>query len=174
VIESKWGEKPVGHAKYFGKCATRHTKWCTVATPEVENGKSVIENLEFADYDTLDDSCRDHGRLITNCAPYDAAWEQYQKGRDLPALVGALARVYATDPNYAHPAVAIADQTNVRQPIAASPSYGRIIEPLFECGRAEVCAAEGWLPAPNQCRFLLDPVGSLIRRWKPSTSPKPS
>ena len=31
AIESKWGEKPVGHANYFGvKRAARHTQWCTV------------------------------------------------------------------------------------------------------------------------------------------------
>src|ERR1017187_10195665 len=36
AIESKWGEKPVGHANYFGvKRAARHTQWCTVATQEV-------------------------------------------------------------------------------------------------------------------------------------------
>ena len=54
---------PVGHANYFGVIrAARHTQWSTVATREVVNGKSVIENLEFADYDSLADSCRDYAR----------------------------------------------------------------------------------------------------------------
>jgi hypothetical protein len=36
AIESKWSEKPVGHANYFGvKRAARHTKWCTVLAQEV-------------------------------------------------------------------------------------------------------------------------------------------
>ena len=119
AIESKWGEKPVGHANYFGiKRATRHTKWCTVTTREVVNGKSVFENLEFADYDSLEASCRDYAWLITNGAPYHAEWEHYQKNRDLPALIGAVARVYATDPNYAHLAAAVAGQSNVKQAIA--------------------------------------------------------
>ena len=54
AIESKWGEKPVGHANYFGvKRAARHTQWCTVTTREVVNGKSVdreprIRRLRFA------------------------------------------------------------------------------------------------------------------------------
>jgi len=34
------GRKAVGHANYFGiKRASRHAKWCTVATREVVNGK---------------------------------------------------------------------------------------------------------------------------------------
>jgi len=119
AIESQWGEKPVGHANYFGiKRAARHTKWCTVTTREVVDCKPVIEDLEFADYDSLEDSCRDYAWLITNAAPYHAAWEQYQKDRDLPALVTAVARVYATDPNYAHLVAAIAGQANLNQAIA--------------------------------------------------------
>jgi flagellum-specific peptidoglycan hydrolase FlgJ len=121
AIESKWGEKPVGQANYFGvKRAARHAKWCAVTTREVVNGKSVIENLEFADYNSLEDSCRDYGWLITNGAPYQAAWEQYQKDRDLPSLIAAVARVYATDPTYAHLAAAIASQMNLKQAIAAA------------------------------------------------------
>lgn len=119
AIESKWGEKPVGHANYFGiKKADRHTKCCTVTTREVINGKSIIENLEFADYDSLGDSCRDYAWLITNGSPYHVAWEQFQKDRDLPALLGAVARVYATDPNYTHLAADIAGQPNVTRAIA--------------------------------------------------------
>jgi flagellum-specific peptidoglycan hydrolase FlgJ len=119
AIESKWGEKPVGHANYFGiKRAPRHTQCCVVTTREVVNGKSVIENLEFADYDSLEDSCRDYAWLITNGAPYHAGWEQYQEDRDLSSLIAAVARVYATDPGYAHLATLIVGQTNVEQAIA--------------------------------------------------------
>jgi flagellum-specific peptidoglycan hydrolase FlgJ len=56
--------------------------------------------------------------LITDGGPYHGAWEQYQKDRDLPALVMAVARVYATDSNYAHLAAAVAGQSNVKQAIA--------------------------------------------------------
>ena len=46
---------------YYGiKRAARHTKWCTVATREVVNGKSVVQDLDFADYDSLEVSCRDY------------------------------------------------------------------------------------------------------------------
>jgi flagellum-specific peptidoglycan hydrolase FlgJ len=77
-----------------------------------------MENLEFADYDSLEDSCRDYVWLITNGEPYRAAWERYQQDHGLNALIAAVERTYAIDPNYAHLAAAIADQTNVAQAIA--------------------------------------------------------
>ena len=118
AIESAWGEKPVGHANYFGiKKADRHAKCCTVTTREVVDGKSVVENLEFADYDSLEDACRDYAWLITNGAPYRAAWERYQQGHNLDALIAAVARVYATDPHYARLVTTIAGQDNVTQAI---------------------------------------------------------
>ena len=119
AIESKWGEKPVGHANYFGvKRAARHTKWCTVTTREVINGKSVVENLEFADYDSLEDSCADYAWLITQGAPYCTAWALYRADRDLHALIGSVAGLYATDPNYARLCTTIAGQANVAHAIA--------------------------------------------------------
>jgi len=125
AIKSQWGAKPVGHAGYFGiKKAARHSKCCTVTTHEVVNGKSVVENLEFADYDSVDDSCRDYAWLITNAALYHAAWEQYQNDRDLNALITTVARVYATDPGYAHLAAEIAGQTNVNEAIAMAGQEG--------------------------------------------------
>ena len=131
AIESKWGEKPVGHANYFGvKRAARHTKWCTVNTREVINGKSVVENLEFADYDSLDDSCRDYAWLITRGAPYRAAWERYEQDHGLNALIAAVARTYATDPNYARLAAVIAGQTNVKQAIEEAVHEGIPSPPL--------------------------------------------
>jgi len=118
AIESAWGAKPVGHANYFGiKKAGRHTRYCTVPTREVVNGKSVIEELEFADYDSLEESCRDYAWLITHGAPYRVAWQQYQGVHDLPSLVAAVAASYATDPNCASLVVAIAGQSNVADAI---------------------------------------------------------
>lgn len=122
AIESAWGAKPVGHANYFGiKRAARHTKCCTVTTCEVINGKSVVENLEFADCDSLEDSCRDYAWLITNSAPCYAEWERFLKDRDLQALIVAVAGTYATDPNYARLAATIEAHTDrdVAQAIAA-------------------------------------------------------
>ena len=85
---------------------------------EAVNGKSVIEKLEFADYDSLADSCRDYAWLITQGAPYGAAWARYQADRDLHTLIVAVACTYATDPNYARLATTIAGQANVAQAVA--------------------------------------------------------
>jgi flagellum-specific peptidoglycan hydrolase FlgJ len=121
ALESEWGAKPAGHANYFGiKKAARHTQFCAVTTHEVVNGKSVVEKLEFADYDSLAGSCHDYAWLITNGAPYHAAWEQYQQGHDLGTLIASVACVYATDPGYVHLAEAVAVQANVVRAIAAA------------------------------------------------------
>ena len=88
------------------------------------NGKSVIENIEFADYDSLEDSCRDYAWLVTNGAPYHEAWEQYQRDRDLPSLIAAVVRVYATDPGYARLVAAITGQADVKLSIAQARSEG--------------------------------------------------
>jgi flagellum-specific peptidoglycan hydrolase FlgJ len=121
ALESKWGAKPAGNFNYFGvKRAARHQKCCMVTTREVISGKSVVQNLEFADYDSLEDSCRDYAWLITQGAPYRAAWERYRNDHDLHALIAAVAGTYATDPNYAHLAAVIAGQTNVAQAIGAA------------------------------------------------------
>jgi len=80
ALESKWGAKPAGNANFFGvKKSDRHEKCCTVSTREVVNGKSVVQDLDFADYDSLEDSCKDYAWLITQGAPYHQAWAQYQK-----------------------------------------------------------------------------------------------
>ena len=47
---------------------------CTVTTHEVIHGQSVEMDLDFADYPSLEDSCRDYAWLITQGAPYRAAW----------------------------------------------------------------------------------------------------
>jgi len=125
ALESKWGAKPAGNANFFGiKKADRHDKCCTVTTREVVNGKSVVQDLEFADYDSLADSCRDYAWLITNGSPYHVAWAQYQKDRDLHALIAAVASKYATDPQYAFLATTVAGQTNVAQAIAGARQEG--------------------------------------------------
>ena len=121
ALESKWGAKPAGNANFFGvKKSDRHEKCSTVSTREVVNGKSIVQDLEFADYDSLDDSCKDYAWLITQGAPYHQAWAQYQKDRNLHGLIAAVAGKYATDPQYAFLAATIAGQSNVAQAIAAA------------------------------------------------------
>jgi flagellum-specific peptidoglycan hydrolase FlgJ len=69
AVESRWGAKPCGHANYFGmKKNSRDPESCTVETEEIVNGKPVEEELQFADYDSLEDSARDYAALITEGA----------------------------------------------------------------------------------------------------------
>jgi len=119
AVESQWGERPVGNANYFGmKRAARHTKCCTATTHEVTKGKRDRFNLEFADYDTLEESCRDYAWLISNGAPYRKAWQQYLVDKKASHLLTAIAGVYATDTLYAKLLQQIAGQGNVVQAIA--------------------------------------------------------
>jgi flagellum-specific peptidoglycan hydrolase FlgJ len=121
AVESQWGAKPVGHANYFGvKMAPRHTMCCTVRTTEVVDGERVKMDLAFADYPSMAESCKDFAWLITQGAPYKAAWQTFQAGRDLHGLIAAVARTYATDPQYAATVSQIARQANVAQAIAAA------------------------------------------------------
>jgi len=126
AIESAWGEESVGPANYFDiKKADRHTKCCIVTTCEVINGNSAVDHLEFADYDTLEDSCRDYARLIIDGPPYRPAWEQYKNGRDLPPQVAAVARVCASDPGCARLVAPISSQVNVSHAIAQEAQQKR-------------------------------------------------
>ena len=144
AIESQWGAKPVGDAGYFGiKRAARHTKFCIVTTHEVftpaqlavwnhqhpDRLARVIETLpdgrtrvelddEFADYDSLGASCADYAWLITHGAPYQHAWHQYQQDKNLDALVGAVARTYATAPQYAELVCEISCEPKVKQALS--------------------------------------------------------
>jgi flagellum-specific peptidoglycan hydrolase FlgJ len=121
AVESKWGAKPVGHANYFGiKKAARHTKCCVVMTREVIKGREQSLRLEFADYDSLEDSCRDYAWLISHGDPYRSAWEIYKLHGDFSALVEGVAKVYATDPGYAALVKQIAAQANVAAAIQAA------------------------------------------------------
>lgn len=121
ALESKWGATPVGRANYFGvKAHPQVPQTCTVMTHEVIDGKAVQCRQVFADYASLEDSCRDYARLITQAAPYRAAWERYQTDRDLHALIERVAGRYSTSPQYAALVAAIAGQTNVAQAISAA------------------------------------------------------
>jgi len=74
---------------------------------------NVIENLEFADYDSLEDSCRDYAWLITHGSPYHEAWEAYKENGNIGAFLVAISRVYATDPHYEALVLAVAKQPNL-------------------------------------------------------------
>lgn len=143
AIESKWGEKHAGNANYFGmKRAWRHTKFCEITTHEaftaaqleawkrshpgrpvrvveaMPDGRLWVElSDEFADYDSLEESCRDYTWLITNGVPYREAWAVFEQDRDTDKLIQEVAAVYATNPRYAELIGKIAMQDNVSEAI---------------------------------------------------------
>ena len=118
ALESKWGQRPAGQANYFGiKKASRHEKCCIVTTHEVVNGRPVVATLEFADYRSLADACRDYAWLITHGEPYRDAWMRYVQDKSVRNLVSGIARVYATSPEYGQLATRIAEQENVARAI---------------------------------------------------------
>ena len=148
AIESQWGEKPVGHANFFGiKRAARHTQFCIVTTHEVftpeqlanwnrqhpDRPARVNETLpdgrvrvmlddEFADYDSLEASCSDYAWLITQGEPYKKAWQHYLADRNQAMLISSVARIYATAPQYAQLIIQIAGQQNLLDAIARGES----------------------------------------------------
>jgi hypothetical protein len=91
-----------------------------VATHEVIEGERERVVAAFADYESLEDSCRDHAWLTTHGATFRAAWQAYQANRDLRAMIAAVAGTYATDPSYRNLITAIAGQANVAQAIIAA------------------------------------------------------
>lgn len=121
AIESRWGAKPVGQYNVFGiKRSARHAKFVDIATREVVAGSDQHVRVEFADYDSLEDACRDYAWLISQGSPYRAAWKQYQQDRDLNRLIDGVAQVYATDPGYARLLKQIAGQQNIAAWIEAA------------------------------------------------------
>lgn len=130
ALESGWGAKPSGHANYFGiKKAARHSLCCTVLTHEVIDGRRVEKSLTFADYPDIFASFHDYAWLISNGEPYAAVWSKYRTDRDEVALIRGIAKIYATDPNYAELAASIA---------AEAP----VVEAIQRARKATVTAAE--------------------------------
>ncbi len=121
AVESKWGSKPVGHLNVFGiKRAARHTQFCEVLTREVVAGEVRHLRLEFADYGSLEDACRDYAWLISHGDPYRASWQRHREDGDFAALIDGVAKVYATDPGYAALLKRIASQANISAAIGAA------------------------------------------------------
>ncbi len=120
AVESRWGAKPVGQANYFGMKAHCAGKTCTVTTHEAIGGDLTPCRQVFADYDSLEESCREYAWLITRGAPYREAWQKFRTDHDLGALIAAVAAKYATDPNYAVLVAAVAGQGNLAHAVAAA------------------------------------------------------
>ena len=86
---------------------------------EFLNGTWVTMTEAFETYASLTDCFMDHARLITTADIYQPAWRQYGLDHDLDALIGNIARRYATDPGYEKLCLELAHDPDVQTAIAA-------------------------------------------------------
>jgi flagellum-specific peptidoglycan hydrolase FlgJ len=146
AVESKWGSHKAGNANYFGiKRADRHKKFCLVTTHEEFTGKEIAEwnakhpdrpariiqklpsgktqveiDDQFADYDSLKDSCEDYVWLISHGAPYAKAWKNFQTAGSVTTLLFTIAGIYATAGAYARLLIQISQQSEVVEAVSAA------------------------------------------------------
>ena len=120
ILESKWLERSPGN-NCFGIKATDSNESYQV-TKEFLNGEWKEQVAAFEAYPTLQDCFIAHGRLLTEGKPYADAFEQYREdpNHDLDTLIGAVARRYATDPEYASAVMELAHGPHVIAAIAGA------------------------------------------------------
>jgi murein DD-endopeptidase MepM/ murein hydrolase activator NlpD/flagellum-specific peptidoglycan hydrolase FlgJ len=155
ALESGWGKKSIGN-NVFGMTATnRHQKRQTVNTTEDmtmqefarlskqeqatareinggefqsnwEGKKKFRVNREFADYDSIKDSFKDHARLLADPkGPYAGAMAEYRKTGDINKYIESISPTYASDRNYGSTVKQIANQNSV---VSALNRPGRMPE----------------------------------------------
>ncbi len=120
AIESAYGRSMSGRNNPFGIKATKAQiaagRATVRSTKEFVNGRWTVQNLPFADYDSLADAFTAHAELLATSKYYvksrhaDSA-EQF--ARDLTGI-------YATAPNYGDKLISIMRQNNLTQ-FDASP-----------------------------------------------------
>jgi len=170
AIESEWGERPACRQNYFGiKRSSRNKLGCTARTSEVlsahqveqwnrlhpdappirgqpagSGGMRVETSQQFADYRTLEESCRDYAWMIQNAPPYGVAWARYTATKDPKRLLAELAGIYWSDPDYVKKANAVLNQTEVVDALAtarapslpSTPKFPRALPPVVLTGAA--------------------------------------
>ena len=115
ALESGFGKHLSGVNNPFGIKATAAQRAAGKArlcvTKEFVNGAYRVEDLWFADYVTLSEAFEAHARLLALSPIYAAAQAQ----ADVPSYVRAMAKHYATAPNYAEVLLGIIKTYNLEQ-----------------------------------------------------------
>ncbi|MCR6481305.1 glucosaminidase domain-containing protein [Amycolatopsis sp. OK19-0408] len=121
ILESNWGRSKLSTAElnYFGfKCVTPTSpgpiavRCASYPTTECIPSPCHPVDAFFRSYASVFDSFRDYGRLLTTSSNYAAALPV----RDDPdAFVRAVARKYATDPEYANKVIKLMDRYDLRR-----------------------------------------------------------
>jgi flagellar protein FlgJ len=121
ILESNWGRSKLSTAElnYFGFKCVRPTSPGPIAIrcaryPTTECIPAPCHPVDafFRSYASIDDSFRDYGRLLTTSANYAAALPVRS---DPDAFIRAVARKYATDPEYANKVIRLMDLYNLRR-----------------------------------------------------------
>jgi len=113
-LETGYGKYPSGSFNYFGQKGTSRDNTTRLRTREVINGRSVMMNEPFKNYDSLDASIRDRMKTWSYKtrgaeSVEDAARRlQIPGGGRIPGSREISHGAYATDPNYASTVASIA------------------------------------------------------------------
>jgi flagellar protein FlgJ len=124
ILESNWLRVSPENNCFGIKDTDRYPGCHYQITKEYLNGQWQTKNLAFEVYPTLEDCFVDHAVLITGGAEkrnvYAPAWQAYQADHDLDRFILAVARLYATDPNYAVKVLAIAHSGRLTRALTAA------------------------------------------------------
>jgi flagellum-specific peptidoglycan hydrolase FlgJ len=121
ILESNWGRSKLSTAErnYFGfKCVTPTSpgplalRCARYPTTECIPAPCHPVDAFFRSYASVDDSFRDYGRLLTTSSNYAAALPARS---DPDAFIRAVARKYATDPEYANKVIRLMDLYDLRR-----------------------------------------------------------
>jgi flagellum-specific peptidoglycan hydrolase FlgJ len=133
ACESNWGKSVTGKNNFGGKKAKleRPVRLPAAGVPseaatlcwthETINGVSVRCQQWFKDYPTPDAWFDDHAKLLATGSPYRAAYQAMKAGggpadpERVRSFTVAIAKRYATAPNYAHTLLGIMRQHNLYQ-----------------------------------------------------------
>jgi len=113
-LETGYGKYPSGSFNYFGQKGTSRDNTTRMRTREVVNGRSVMMNEPFKNYDSLESSVRDRmnkwGYKTRGAESVEDAARRLQipGGGRIPGSREISHGAYATDPNYASTVASIA------------------------------------------------------------------
>lgn len=141
ILESGWGKKRVGN-NLFGIKANKNWTGKTkkAETSEYRNGKWVTVTGTFRDYDTLEDSIKDHQKLVGTASRY----KKVREAKDYKEAAWALQNAgYATDPNYASKLINIIEDNKLHEYDKGKSSVK--VEPSKSSGGNEGIEKVAWL-----------------------------
>ncbi|OXM70401.1 glucosaminidase domain-containing protein [Amycolatopsis vastitatis] len=121
ILESNWGRSKLSanERNYFGfKCVTPTSpgpialRCARYPSTECVPAPCHPVDAYFRSYASIEDSFRDYGRLLTTSANYAAALPVRS---DPDAFIRAVARKYATDPEYANKVIRLMNLYDLRR-----------------------------------------------------------